>query len=257
VNALREGRLFRLDLLDGYPNFMNKSVPYIIAGVLAVGALAPLYFTHHATPGAKSHAVAAQASTGMQKISYAMGYKISEQAPPEVDSAQFAQGFEDGRNKQPPRYSDQEVQQALMSYKQDMQKQADAKNAAAAKSGDEFLAENAKKPGVKTTASGLQYEVIKEGTGVSPKATSQLTVNYEGKLVDGTVFDSSYKRNEPATFPLNQVIPGWTEGLQLMKEGGKYHFVIPAKLGYGEQGAGPIPPNSVLIFDVELIKVGS
>lgn len=119
-----------------------------------------------------------------------------------------------------------------------------------------FLQQNAKKAGVKTTASGLQYLVTKAGTGKSPKATSTVKVHYTGKLVNGTVFDSSVERSEPIEFPLNQVISGWTEGLQLMKEGGKTTFFIPAKLAYGSQGVpGIIPPNSTLIFDVELLQV--
>ncbi len=123
-------------------------------------------------------------------------------------------------------------------------------------SNDTFLTENAKKAGVKTTASGLQYVVTQEGKGKSPKADSVVKVHYSGKLVDGTVFDSSIERGEPIEFPLNQVIPGWTEGLQLMKEGGKATFYIPSQLGYGEQGVpGTIPANSTLIFDVELIQV--
>ena len=121
--------------------------------------------------------------------------------------------------------------------------------------GEAFLAENAKKPGVVTTASGLQYQVITEGTGASPSATDNVTVHYQGTTIDGKEFDSSYKRGEPATFPLNRVIPGWTEGLQLMKEGGKSRLFIPSNLAYGERGAGrDIGPNSTLIFDVELIK---
>lgn len=122
--------------------------------------------------------------------------------------------------------------------------------------GQEFLKENAKKEGVKTTASGLQYKVLREGSGKQPKATDTVEVNYEGKLIDGTVFDSSYKRGESISFPLNQVIPGWTEGVQLMKEGAKYQFYIPSKLAYGSRGAGgAIGPDETLIFDVELIKV--
>lgn len=122
--------------------------------------------------------------------------------------------------------------------------------------GEAFLAENAKKDGVKTTSSGLQYIVVTEGTGATPVATSNVTVHYEGTTINGKIFDSSYKRGEPATFPLNRVIAGWTEGLQLMKEGGKAKFFIPASLAYGDRHAGPsIGPNSTLIFDVELIKV--
>lgn len=122
--------------------------------------------------------------------------------------------------------------------------------------GEKFLAENAKNPGIVTTTSGLQYQVISEGTGVSPRSTDNVTVHYKGNTLDGNEFDSSYNRGAPATFPLNRVIAGWTEGLQLMKEGAKYRFFIPSQLGYGERGAGrDIGPNSALIFEVELIKV--
>ena len=122
--------------------------------------------------------------------------------------------------------------------------------------GEQFLAENAKKPEIKTTASGLQYEVLTPGTGKSPKATDTVLVHYKGTLLDGKEFDSSYKRNQPIEFPLNGVIPGWTEGVQLMKEGGKYRFFIPSKLAYGSRGAGgAIGPDETLIFDVELLKV--
>ena len=122
--------------------------------------------------------------------------------------------------------------------------------------GQAFLKENAKKEGVKTTASGLQYKVLKEGTGKQPKPTDTVEVNYEGRLIDGTVFDSSYKRGQSITFPLNQVIPGWTEGVALMKEGAKYEFYIPSNLAYGSNGAGSdIGPDETLIFVVELIKV--
>lgn len=124
--------------------------------------------------------------------------------------------------------------------------------------GDEFLAKNKNTPGVKTTASGLQYKVNHEGSGKKPKSTDIVTVQYEGRLIDGTIFDSTAQRNnQPATFPLNGVIPGWTEGLQLMSEGSDYTFYIPAQLAYGEQSpTNAIPANSVLVFDVKLIKVG-
>lgn len=122
--------------------------------------------------------------------------------------------------------------------------------------GAAFLAENAKKPAIKTTASGLQYEIITPGKGSkSPSASDNVTVHYKGTTLDGNEFDSSYSRGEPATFPLNRVIPGWTEGVQLMTEGAKYRFFIPSELAYGERGAGPIGPNATLIFEVELIKI--
>ena len=126
----------------------------------------------------------------------------------------------------------------------------------AAPDGAVYLEQHKGKPGVKTTASGLQFEVLAQGTGPMPAATDMVTVHYEGKLLDGTVFDSSYQRGQPASFGLNQVIPGWTEGVQLMHTGSKYRFTIPPALGYGEQGAGgAIPPNAVLIFDIELLGV--
>jgi FKBP-type peptidyl-prolyl cis-trans isomerase len=130
-------------------------------------------------------------------------------------------------------------------------------SADAAAAGADFLKENAKKEGVKTTASGLQYKVIKEGEGKNPQATDTVRVHYRGTLLNGTEFDSSIKRGEPAEFPLNRVIKGWTEGVQLMKEGAKYQFFIPSNLAYGERGTpgGPIGPNETLIFEIELLKV--
>ncbi len=147
----------------------------------------------------------------------------------------------------------QKLQAALEEKAKAAQEKAGAENEAAGKA---FLEENAKKDGVKTTASGLQYEVITEGTGKKPAATDTVKVHYEGKLIDGRVFDSSIRRGEPAEFPLNRVIAGWTEGLQLMSAGSKYRFVIPSGLAYGENGAGAlIGPNSTLIFEVELLEV--
>lgn len=140
-----------------------------------------------------------------------------------------------------------------------MEKQTAAAKAAGEKNlaeGEKFLAENKKKEGVKTTASGLQYKVLKEGTGESPKPTDMVVTNYKGTLLDGTEFDSSYKRNEPATFPVNRVIKGWTEALLLMKPGSKYQLFIPASLAYGERGAGrDIGPNATLLFEVELVGI--
>jgi FKBP-type peptidyl-prolyl cis-trans isomerase FklB len=149
-----------------------------------------------------------------------------------------------------------QVKEVMTQFEKDMeqkQKSAGEKNKA---DGAKFLEENKKKEGVKTTASGLEYKVLKEGTGPQPKATDMVTVNYRGTLIDGTEFDSSYKRGQPATFPLNGVIKGWTEGLQLMKKGSKYQFVVPSNLAYGERSVGPdIAPNATLIFEVELLDV--
>jgi FKBP-type peptidyl-prolyl cis-trans isomerase FklB len=146
-------------------------------------------------------------------------------------------------------------EQCNMLIQQELGKIAEAKSAEARKSGEDFLAKNKSESGVVTTASGLQYRTNVEGSGVNPDENDEVTVHYEGKLTDGTIFDSSIKRGEPATFGLNQVIPGWTEGLQLMKEGGKTTFFIPQQLAYGQQDMGTIPAYSTLIFEVELIKV--
>ncbi|NND93742.1 MAG: FKBP-type peptidyl-prolyl cis-trans isomerase [Flavobacteriales bacterium] len=141
-------------------------------------------------------------------------------------------------------------------FQEYQQEQATVKSAANKKEGEDFLAENGKRSEVSTTASGLQYEVLVEGEGEMPLATDQVTVHYTGKLINGEVFDSSVDRGQPATFGLNQVIRGWTEGVQLMKEGAKYRFFIPSELAYGERGAGAqIGPGSTLIFDVELISI--
>jgi FKBP-type peptidyl-prolyl cis-trans isomerase FklB len=151
----------------------------------------------------------------------------------------------------------QKVVQIYFSEQEEKQKAEAAEKGKAAKVlGEKYLADNASKDGVVTLPSGLQYKVLKEGNGKKPKATDNVKCHYEGMLVDGTLFDSSIQRGEPATFPLNQVIKGWTEGLQLMQEGAKYRFFIPYELGYGENGAGnAIPPFSALVFDVELIAV--
>ncbi len=231
---------------------MNKAIPAVL-GVLLVGAaLVPIYLSKHASPEEKT---VAKATTSIGKISYATGFQIGTQTPPDMDVEQFIQGLRDAKAKKTRPYSDEELGKAMTEYQQAQQKKAEVEHQAKAQAGKAFLAENAKKAGVVTTASGLQYQVLKEGTGAQPTATSTVTVHYEGKLVDGKVFDSSIERKEPATFVLNQVIPGWTEGVQLMKEGAKYRFFIPSNLAYGEQEMGTIPANSTLIFDVELIKV--
>ena len=193
----------------------------------------------------------------MNKISYALGLGIGQQLKnmgiKDFSVQDFTQSICDVLSDAEPAISHREAQTLLNEY---FDKQAREQAQGAIAEGKAFLEANAKKEGVTTTKSGLQYQVLTEGTGRSPKATDKVRCHYEGTLINGTIFDSSYKRGEPADFPLDGVIPGWTEGVQLMKEGAKYRFFIPYLLGYGERGAGSsIPPYSTLIFDVELIKV--
>ena len=193
----------------------------------------------------------------VDKISYALGLGIGQQIKSmnieHFNVEDFAQSVSDVREGKQTAFSSREAQIMLQDFFSKKQKEEAQAHIAEGKA---YLDANAKKEGVVVTKSGLQYEVLQEGTGKSPKATDTVRCHYEGRLLDGTIFDSSYKRGEPADFGLNQVIPGWTEGVQLMKEGAKFRFTIPYLLAYGEQGAGSsIPPFSTLIFDVELIKV--
>jgi FKBP-type peptidyl-prolyl cis-trans isomerase FklB len=193
----------------------------------------------------------------MDKISYALGLNVGQNllhnGVKDIVYADFAEGMKDMIERQQPKFSLQEMQQLLNTYFTDLHRRM---TAAMKAEGEQFLKENAKRDGVKTTASGLQYEVLDATIGQKPKATDRVRVHYEGSLIDGTVFDSSYKRGESITFALNQVIRGWTEGLQLMSVGSKYKLYIPYQLGYGEQGAGDsIPPYSTLIFTVELLGI--
>ena len=199
----------------------------------------------------------------MDKVSYALGLGIGTQlkqmGAEELNIDDFAQAIKDSIAGT-EQIKASEAQQIVQEFFQKQEEKARAKAAEAGKAnkaeGEKFLAENAKKDGVNVTASGLQYEVITEGTGKTPKATDSVECHYEGRLLDGTIFDSSYQRGQTATFPLGGVIAGWTEGLQLMKEGGKNRFYIPFNLAYGEAGAaGAIPPYATLIFDVELVSV--
>lgn len=199
----------------------------------------------------------------MDKISYALGIgigrQLSQMGAADLNIDDFAQAIKDviaGDLKLGEAEAQQIVQEFFAKQEEKQKAEAAEKGKAAKQDGEKFLAENGKKEGVITTASGLQYQVLCEGNGQSPKATDTVECHYEGTLIDGTKFDSSYDRGQTATFPLNQVIAGWTEGLQLMKEGGKYRFFIPYELGYGERGAGAsIPPFSTLVFDVELVSV--
>ena len=193
----------------------------------------------------------------MDKVSYALGNGIGRQLADmganDIVTEDFAAAMKDVLTGAELKIDEAEAQALVQEY---LQKKGEEKVKAVKAEGENFLAENAKKEGVVTLPSGLQYQVLKEGNGKSPKATDQVKCHYEGTLINGKIFDSSYRRNEPATFPLNGVIAGWTEGLQLMKEGAKYRFFIPFNLAYGTRGAGQdIPPYAALIFDVELIEV--
>jgi FKBP-type peptidyl-prolyl cis-trans isomerase FklB len=192
------------------------------------------------------------------KASYSIGLNFGfnfKQQNVDLNTDAFAAGFKDAMSGRKPLLTEQEVRDTLITFEKDLQQRQTAVGQKNAADGEKFLADNKSKDGVKTTGSGLQYKVVKEGSGAQPKSSDTVTVNYRGTLVDGTEFDSSYKRGQPATFPVGGVIPGWTEALQLMKVGSKYQLFIPAKLAYGEQGRPGIPPNSLLIFEVELMDV--
>lgn len=200
----------------------------------------------------------------MDKVSYALGLGIGRQlaqmGASELNIDDFAAAIKDVIAGNELKVSNREAQTIVQDYFRKQEEKLNAERAEKGKvakaEGEKYLAENAKKEGVVTLPSGLQYMVLKEGNGKKPNATDQVKCHYEGFLIDGTVFDSSIQRGEPAVFPLNQVIAGWTEGLQLMQEGAKYRFFIPYILGYGEGGAGAsIPPYAALIFDVELLEV--
>lgn len=201
-------------------------------------------------------------STQMDSIAYALGqnyYSMFKQYELTVNTDILISGLRDAEAGK-PLFTKEKEDELIAALNQILQKQYQEKSAKKAlvnkAEGEKFLADNKKRPNIKTTPSGLQYEVIKEGTGKQPKETDKVTVHYTGKLLDGSVFDSSVERGEPIEFGLNQVIKGWTEGVQLMKEGGKIILYIPSELAYGDMDrGGPIPPGSTLIFEVELIKV--
>lgn len=252
---------------------MSQSILSWRAAMMTTALLAGVS-TQAATPSAaKTSAVANSAylpktstvtnqSAELLKVGYSLGYLMGEGNKDTVDDLNldaFFQGFRDAYVSKDSALTKAQMQKVLLDYQKrkeaEYAKQVEAMAAANLAKGNAYLADNRKKSGVKTTASGLQYQIIKQGTGASPKATDKVSVHYEGRLIDGTVFDSSYKRGEPVTFPLNQVIQGWREGVQLMNVGAKYRLFVPASLGYGEAGNGDIEPNSVLIFDVELLAI--
>lgn len=245
----------------------TRTLAVVAASLLALSACKE---DKAAAPAATTASTAALA-TQEQKVSYILGMNIGRQFKANnvpLDQASFLDGIKTASEGAEPKLSQEDIQKTMMTFQQEMEKkQAEAEQkqkaemeAAATKNkedGTKFLAENGKRQGVVTMTSGLQYEVLKEGTGAKPKATDTVTVHYVGTLIDGTEFDSSIKRNEPATFALNAVIPGWIEALQLMQEGAKWKIFLPPELGYGPGGTGgAIGPNATLIFEVELLKVG-
>lgn len=198
--------------------------------------------------------------TPAQKASYGiglnMGKSLAQEGMDDLDSNAVAQGIEDAIGKKEQRLKDEELIEAFAFLQKRAEERMVTMNAESVKAGKKFLEDNAKREGVTTTASGLQFEVVKKAEGAQPKATDVVTVHYEGKLTDGSVFDSSVERGSPIDLPVNGVIPGWVEGLQLMHVGEKYKLYIPSELAYGEQSPTPaIPANSVLVFDLELIAI--
>lgn len=228
----------------------------IVAALLAAPVLAqtPPPADPGAQPAAKAKSTA-KVETDTDKVSYGLGVQLGQfikKLGLEPNKDLFMQGLDDMIANREPAVSEKEIGDAVRAFAQKAQKEHGEKNQ---KEGDAFLEANKTKEGVKVTASGLQYKVITEGDGASPVATDKVKVNYAGRLIDGTEFDSSYKRGEPATFGVGQVIKGWTEALQLMKKGAKWQLFIPAALAYGSADQRTIPANSVLIFDVELLDI--
>lgn len=213
------------------------------------------------TVGASAQAQDVDLTDERMQISYSVGVNIGQNLvmqglTEDIDMDAFMQGLSD-TVADDVQLTEEQMMQALMDFQQQLMDRQQAEAEAARAASQDFLAQNAQSAGVTTTDSGLQYEVLEsgDGSGTSPRATDSVLAHYEGRFIDGEVFDSSIERGEPAQFVLNQVIPGWTEGLQLMKPGDKYRLVIPAELAYGPGGSGPIPPHSTLVFDVELLEV--
>lgn len=212
-----------------------------------------------ATLGFGTSVLAQELTTQKEKFSYTIGYQMAKSLKRnglDLDQDVLVEAVRDALNGAKPKLSEQDMSAAITEQRKIMQRQFDEMAAANLKRSKAFLEKNKQRPGVKVTDSGLQYEVLTKGTGARPKASDTVVVNYKGSLIDGTVFDSSYERKTPATLPLNGVIKGWQEGLQLMRVGAKYKFYIPSDLAYGKKGAGSrIGPNEALVFEVELLKV--
>ena len=230
---------------------MKKFAIVIIAASAAVMALSSCAGTYQ-----KGDRMPETTTAQIDTISYALGMyygKMVTSSPfGELNLNQMKKGFKDVLNEEETMLEEQDIVMLIQSYLRDRMAYESERSL---EEGEKFLAANKEKEGVVETESGLQYKIEVEGTGISPEETDTVEVNYEGRLIDGTVFDSSYDRGESVKFPLNRVIKGWTEGLTYAKEGGKIQLYIPAELGYGQRGSGPIPGNSTLIFDIELVKV--
>lgn len=198
-------------------------------------------------------------TTDEQRVSYGIGRQMGDQLGasniPDLNIDLVVAGLRDAFGGQPSQVDEQQLAAAFQVLQGKMQSQAEEAARQAGQAGVDYLTQNAQRDGVVTLASGLQYEVISEGTGATPTASDTVRTHYEGTLISGEVFDSSYKRGQPAEFPVGGVIAGWTEALQLMKEGAKWRLYIPSELAYGARAAGSIPPHSTLVFDIELIKV--
>lgn len=221
-----------------------------IVALFCVAAILPLAAEDTKPAASSDSAAPADAAYALGML---MGANVASNGLVDLDIASFAAGFKDGISGGQTKMTQAEAQAAVQTA---LQAAHDKKLAANLASGKAFLADNAKKTGVTVTASGLQYEVLTAGTGVKPTTSDTVKVNYEGRLLSGKVFDSSYQRGEPAVFPLANIIPGWIEALQLMPVGSKYRVYLPSELAYGEQGAGDvIEPNTVLVFDIELLEI--
>ena len=240
--------------------------------VVVAASLLALSACKEDKPAAPAAPAAGSLTTQEQKVSYILGMNIggqfkANQVP--LDQTSFVAGIKTATDGSEPKLTKEQIQETMQAFQTEMQKkheeaektqkaEQDKQAETNKQAGEKFLADNKAKPGVTTTASGLQYEVLTAGKGPKPKETDTVTVHYRGTLIDGTEFDSSYKRNEPATFALNAVIPGWIEALQLMPEGSKWKIVLPSDLAYGPGGTGgPIGPNATLIFEVELLKASA
>jgi FKBP-type peptidyl-prolyl cis-trans isomerase len=229
------------------------------AAFAATIAVATPSFSQTPEPAAAPAAAPAPATVPMDKVSYFIGTNIGGQFKSQginVEFTAFQEGIQDAMAGKEPKYSREELMAAMQAFQDQMQVEAARKAEAAKADGEKFLADNGKREGVITTASGLQYEVIKAGTGAKPAATDKVKVHYHGTLLDGKVFDSSVDRGEPVEFPVQGVIKGWVEALQLMPVGSKWKLFIPSELAYGKQGAGgDIGPDAALIFEVELLDI--